>query len=195
MAVSRLSQTSLQNAFQKFNNTWDGSSAVGSMEAISAVTLTSTQKSVDFNSIPQTYTHLHLRVTGKSNRAANSDSVKVHINNDLNANYTEHGFYTDGASPLYFGTTSTTGLLGYRIGAANALSGLSEGSFIMDILDYTNTNKNKTSKSIGGVDYNGGGDLFVNSSVWLSTAAITSLTLIPVGSFLTGSSISLFGIK
>jgi hypothetical protein len=37
MAVSRLSQTSLQNAFQKYNTVWDGKSAVGGYESLGTV--------------------------------------------------------------------------------------------------------------------------------------------------------------
>ena len=55
MSVSRFSKSSLQNGFIKFNEIWDGTTSVGSIEAISSVTLSIAQSTVEFNNIPQTY--------------------------------------------------------------------------------------------------------------------------------------------
>jgi hypothetical protein len=70
---------------------------------------------------------------------------------------------------------------------------------LVDILDFGNTNKNKTVRAIRAEDYNGSGEIRLASSAWLSTSAVTSLTigfLDNGGSqFATNSSIALYGIK
>ena len=67
----------------------------------------------------------------------------------------------------------------------------------MDILDYTNTNKNKTVRVLQGFDENGSGVVAFNSFLYsTNTNAITSLTLTSSGtSFAQYSSFALYGIK
>ena len=90
MAVSRLSQSTIQNAFPKYNSAWDGVSAVGSMEAIGAVTLSATQSTITFDNIPQTYSHLQIRAfTGNTGSATNS--ALMYLNSDTSvSNYVNH---------------------------------------------------------------------------------------------------------
>jgi hypothetical protein len=77
-----------------------------------------------------------------------------------------------------------------------ALSNLFAG-YVIDILDYANTNKNKTIRSLAGSDANGSGTIWFGSIAWLSTSAITSLSFnIESGSnFTQYSSFALYGIK
>jgi hypothetical protein len=77
------------------------------------------------------------------------------------------------------------------------------GIAIADIYDYTSTNKHKTTRSLFGQDANGSGILEMNSSVWLSTAAITRIDVrcnlsggdTATSKFNAGSTVSLYGIK
>ena len=58
MAINRVSQSSIQQAFPKFNTAWDGVSAVGGMDAIGVVVLppgTSGVTEITFSSIPLRY--------------------------------------------------------------------------------------------------------------------------------------------
>jgi hypothetical protein len=151
--------------------------------------------SVTFSSIPSTYTHLQIRLMGRTNRAANSDSCKLTFNSDTGANYTEHGLYGTGAAAAAYAVTGSTGALTYRLAGATATSGI-QGTIIIDILDYANTNKYKTMRSLGGVDVNGsGGEIYLNSSVWMNTAAISNIVLTPIGTIQQYSSFALYGIK
>jgi hypothetical protein len=74
------------------------------------------------------------------------------------------------------------------------------GSGVVDILDYKNTNKNKTIRSIGGYDINGSGSGYAYTSFysgnWRSTSAVTSITFTMVaGDYAQYSSFALYGIK
>jgi hypothetical protein len=70
------------------------------------------------------------------------------------------------------------------------------GAAVIDVLDYQNTNKYKTTRTLCGFDANGSGFAWFQSNLWSSTAAITSITLKPFsGDFITYSSFALYGVK
>jgi hypothetical protein len=69
---------------------------------------------------------------------------------------------------------------------------------VIDLLDYKNTNKNKTVRTIGGYDLNGSGAVAFGSGLWMDTSAITQIDISPLGAsdkFVQYSSFALFGIK
>jgi hypothetical protein len=69
---------------------------------------------------------------------------------------------------------------------------------IFDILDYTNTNKYKTVRMLGGVDFNGSGEVDFMSGLWLNTSAITRIDFLPSyqsTQFQQYSSFALYGIR
>ena len=192
MAVSRLTQTTLQNGFEKYSQVWDGRSAVGSMEAISAITLSATTSVVEFNNIPSTYTHLQLRAFLVSGYSANN---QFRLNNDSGTNYTWHQIQGNGSGVETYASNPTS----------NPPWGLNSGNSsypmvsIMDFLDYANTNKYKTVRTLSGNDGTGNTSSRVGlySSVWMNTEAITSIRLTnDFGStILANSSFTLYGIK
>jgi hypothetical protein len=115
------------------------------------------------------------------------------FNSDSGSNYSYHTVYGDGASAAVdTGTSQTLGVAGLQGGTANIF-----GASVLDILDYSNTNKFKTTRVLDGVDVNGaGGYVELTSSCWRSTSAITSIEIFLSGaSFATGSTFSIYGIK
>ena len=199
MAVSRFSQSSAQNAFQKFNNVWDGKSAVGSMDALATITTSAAASaSVTFSSIPQTYSHLQLRCQIMGTQTL---GVYMQINGDTSTNYSYHWLWADGsATPSSNNSTNQTvcNLFGYTIGANT----VAPATLIVDLLDYTDTNKYKTVRSLGGSDKNGTGEIMLMSSVWrkagsgVTSDAITSLKILTSGgNFAANSVFSLYGTK
>jgi hypothetical protein len=68
------------------------------------------------------------------------------------------------------GVSTSQATVGYYVSGTSIYNG-----FVIDILDYANTNKYKTIKSLNGTDTNGGGLILFDSSSWRSTAAITSI--------------------
>jgi hypothetical protein len=159
---------------------------------------------VSFTSIPSTYSHLQLRYIAQTNRATYSvDAVKFQLNSDTGNNYVWHFLTSAGASP---GTTAvagaTTSTSSWANSAAGTTTGGHFGTAILDVLDYTNTNKYKTGRYLSGLDTNGftsgfAGTVGINSGLWLNTAAITRIDIAPVtGTLFTQySSFALYGIK
>ena len=198
MAISRLTQTTLQNAFQKFNTVWDGTSAVGGMDQLGSIAVSSaTAASISFVSIPQTYTHLQIRGVGRS--TSTSANLTMQLNADTStSSYTYHAIYSDGATIV--GGGAATGLAYNFVGYVpqSASTANTFGTTIVEILDYTNTNKNKTHRALAGSDMSGSGLAEFLSGAWLSTAAVTRIDLkISNGAnnFAQYSSFALYGIK
>jgi hypothetical protein len=143
---------------------------------------------ITFNDIPQTYKHLQVRAIAR----ADGNSATLQFNGDNGSNYAYHGFYGDGASVTAFnGINNTKPDIMITSSAANIFS-----AAVIDILDYSNTNKNKTVRSLAGTDANGSGFLALYSALWQSTIAITSIKFMPFsGNFAQYSRFSLYGIK
>jgi len=150
--------------------------------------------SVTFSSIPATYSHLQIRIMGRTDRASTRDVVRLKFNSDSGANYTGHELYGDGSSVNAGGYTGLTSADAYRVAGGSAASNI-QGTIIIDILDYASTNKYKTLRSLGGVDLNGSGEIWFNSSLWLNTAAINNIVLTSIGTIQQYSSYALYGIK
>jgi len=191
VAISRLSDSSIQDGFPKYTSLWDGRSAVGSMEAITEITLSSAQSLITFSNIPQTYTHLHVRTFVKG--SANDQDVWVNFNNDTGSNYSEHRIYGNGTTVTSGGLAPSSKIEYFgRSGSGTSVFGAST----VDILDYTNTNKYKTIRSLTGWDSNGSGFIMFTSGNWRSTSAITSMVITPQsGTFSQYSSFALYGVK
>ena len=174
------------------NTTWNPWEPQGAYDALATVTVPATAvASIEFAGIPNTYKHLQIRGIGITSTAGTSHRIRM--NSDTGSNYAVHYLLGDGASASAGSVTSTTN--GFISTSPN--STVYPGISVCDILDYSNTNKNKTTRSLGGGDMNGaGGYVTLYSSVWMNTAAITSLTLFPgVGNFSQHSQFTLYGIR
>jgi hypothetical protein len=147
---------------------------------------------VTFSSIPSTYTHLQIRYIG---RGALNNAILLRLNSDTGNNYAAHQLSGDGSSVTATSATSNNCINTLRYpGLATATSTFSTG--IIDILDYTNTNKYTTTRHLGGQDSNGSGGITLESGVWMNTAAVTTIDLVANSTtFQQYSSFALFGIK
>jgi hypothetical protein len=169
----------------------------GAMIPIATVTVGSGgASSVDFTSIPQVYEHLQIRCLVRGDRASTRIDVAMRYNSDSGTNYyAVHALEGNGTSAsAYADSTNNRNIPGY-VSAGSATASVF-GTEIIDILDYGNTNKYKTFRSLGGVDVNGSGYISLRSGLWLSTSAISSISFFPDGgNFAQYSSFALYGIK
>ena len=172
--------------------------STNSYESIATTTVGSGgSASITFSSIPATYTHLQIRCLMQETQAGTDwDNFNAVFNSDTGANYTRHFVEGNGAAVTAFGAANRSaafvGMVS-RSGAGASVFGVN----IIDILDYANTNKYKTVRTLAGFDYNGGGSTGLFSSAWLSTSAISSIVLTADSgsNFSQYSSFALYGIK
>lgn len=150
---------------------------------------------ITFSSIPQTFTHLQMRINARLSSGA-SVSIFYAFNGDTStANYATHRMAGDGSTMSSQGwapgtfTPFTSGITGAG-DTANVW-----GSGVINFLNYTSTTQNKTLNSLAGYDGNGSGQIYINSGVWLSNSAITSIVCTGQTSFLENSRIDLYGIS
>lgn len=191
MAINRLSQSSVQNGLPKFDTVWDGYSNPSSMDSIAATTLTSNTASVTFSSIPQTYSHLHLRMFFN---LSGSNNIYIRFNGDTGSNYSYAYLFGNGSSASANGAGTQTGAVNSYMLTSSTVYGIN----ISDILDYTSTNRNKTIRSIHGMKQpSSDGNASLYSNLWVNTNAITSITILAFGgeNLLANSSFALYGVK
>ncbi len=186
-----------------FFATAGASAAAGSFDLLETQVLGSGQASVTFSSLStySTYQHLQLRITTRTNRSgADSDPVVMRFNSDSGANYATHGLigYNFGATTAVSSNngTSTNHLFLTEAMPVNSSTANSFGAMVVDILDPYETTKNKTVRTLAGMK-DAWSSVEIRSGVWLNTAALTSLTILPLlGSQLVANSrFSLYGLK
>lgn len=178
--------------------------ASSSFESIVTTTLGS-DNTITFGTIPTTFQHLQIRISGKTNRPTyNNDLVSLRFNGDTTSNYRYFHMKGTGTGSLSLenGSTSTSTKL-YSAGHIGDTNNHASnfGYAVIDILDYNLTTKVKTIKSHSGYDANGSGSdpgiISFNGGLWQSTNAITSITLLPGegSNLVSGTSVALYGIK
>jgi len=162
---------------------------VGSYDSLATVTVPSGgAASITFAGIPTGYKHLQIRTS--YNTITNPDNIGMTLNGSVTPSRA-HYVYGNGTSALAGDTTSN--LFTIQAGASSTTM----YGMVIDLLDYSNTNKNKTLRALGGGDFNGSGVVWLSSALYATTSAITSLTLQGSGgqSLTQYSQFALFGVK
>lgn len=172
-----------------------GAADLGSYVPISTVTVGSGgSSSVTFSSITNGYKHLQVRFLADLDTA--DRVLRMRINGvSTTGTYAKHGLEGNGSSASAYGVDSTSATwldVGY-VPTTNSHPAVA----IIDILDYANTSKYKTTRTLAGNDQNGGGLVGIYSGLYMSTSAISSLefTLSGTGNFTNGSIFAIYGIK
>ncbi len=172
-----------------------GNLVTGAYESIMTTTLGSATNTISLTSIPSTYKHLQLRMFAAKSGSSGIADATVYFNNDTSAIYTKSWTFTfDGGGPYTSRGTSSSGFsLGYF--ATNG-SGV-WGSYVMDLIDYSNTNKYKVAQYLNGVEKTSAGTTVVvhGTGSWMSNSAITSIQISCGDNIVAGSTFALYGIK
>lgn len=176
---------------------WSSANA-SSFESIASAVGNGSSSSITFSSIPSTYKHLQIRgITRTSDTSSNTPRyIQIQFNSDTGSNYAWHGLNSGGASGTAEAALSYPTTYGYQKGLSQSTSTSKMGPFIIDIQDYSSTTRNKTVRTFSGVDFSGSGQVCLYSSLWMSTSAISSITLTSnTGAFATNTTFALYGIK
>jgi hypothetical protein len=123
---------------------------------------------ISFTSIPATYKHLQIRFIYET-----GDWAPFILNGDTTmSNYRSHTLTGNGS-------TASSGTAANIIYEPQSSNGGNRNTYagIIDILDYSSTSKYKTTRSLEGTDINGSGYIILNSGLWQSTSAITSISM------------------
>jgi hypothetical protein len=170
----------------------------GALTLIAESLLASDASGVTFSSIPGTYRHLRLVGYGRLAGATSDDYVYVQFNGDTGSNYDEQrGLWVNGITSIVALYGLTRGRIGELPGASAAAAN-APGSFEILIPHYAGTTWDTIAQSWGGFKHGTSGNsiaIEMFSVSWRSTAAVTSITLIPgTGDFKAGCLFSLYGM-
>lgn len=159
--------------------------------------LTSTSSSISFNSISGSYTDLVILISARTDRpTVQQDPIKIRFNGasvDTNLSYTY--VYAVGTS-VGASAGSSYGLIGYATCAGSTSNTFSNIEVYLP--NYAgSTNKLISSTNANETNATSSNELDVIATSWNSTAAITSITLLPnTGpNFVSGSRFDLYGIN
>lgn len=163
-------------------------------EPIAQYTLTTSQASITFSSIPGTYTDLVLVSSAKSLIAGATDSFGISVNG-IGSGYSRTYLQGDGSSAQSGRQTAQIRIVSdYVMGTA----GSDYGVYTWNFMNYSNTTTNKTVLFRGSNTSNAGG-FNAEAIVYLvpTTSAITSLVLATMNgpNWAAGSTFALYGIK
>ena len=164
-----------------------GVAAVGDFESIATATSSGSTREINFTSIPGSYQHLQIRAVFNNPTAARNVAMT------LNTSVTSarwHYLFGNGSTVTV--GESTQNLLTVQDG----FSTTNMYAMIVDILDYANTNKNKTVRTLLGYDNNGNGILQFSSNLYVTTSAINAIKLtIADYDWINGTQFALYGIQ
>jgi hypothetical protein len=151
--------------------------------------------SIDFTSIPQTYTDLQILLSGRSAGDTGTAYGLVRFNNDSGANYTVRTLRGSGSAASSFTDASTTSI--YRVAIVGSDYTASVfGNTAIYIPNYTSANyKSVSVDSV--IENNATASVqHLIAGIWNDTAAITTIKIIGEANNLAQySSATLYGIK
>lgn len=181
-----------------YDTAWtDRESGTSPMEVIAETVLASPAASIDFTSIPATYRHLMIALSGRSDRSATSDPVSVRFNNDSGANYDQQLLRGSNSVASASATVAATSAQVLQIPAASVGAGVASGGQVI-IPNYAGTTLQKHATGVGGLKLGTTtGDQYTQqfSISWRSSAAINRVTLVTIGNLVAGTVATLYGIK
>lgn len=165
-----------------------------SYESIASFTPSNSTNQVQFTSIPQGYRHLQIRLSCTTTTAGAVFYMELNGNS---SNVYDESWFSNYNNSLYANYNQNVN----RIRVANyvgAQTNIYPFSAIIDVVDYTNTSKNKTVMSHSGtmlasaIGYDNGGMV----GTFRNTSAVSTILLFAAGyNFGTNNTISLYGIK
>lgn len=135
---------------------------------------------IEFTSIPSTYKHLQIRGLIRNTRGFGRTDIYMQVGNstiDTGSNYSWHRLYGNGSSVGADAGTSQTFINFATLNGGNSPANCFGGA-VIDILDYANTNKYKTTRTLAGGDDNGVSQppyISLMSGNWRSTSAINRI--------------------
>jgi hypothetical protein len=155
---------------------------------IATTTLGTSASSINFSSIPGTYTDLVLRFSGLI--TSGTDTLAIQVNNDTGNSYSDTFMYANGGSAYASYDNGLTYFLGSPLNATYPTF------HTMNFFSYANTGVAKMVLSQGASDKNGSGETRTLAQYWNGSSAITSIQIIAASgaSFATGTTATLWGI-
>lgn len=179
-------------------NSQAAAGGAGAYDLLETTELTSSASSVTFSGLDSytDYKHLQVRAVMKNTLTSNLNyNALLQINGEnATSSYISHLMNGSGSSVSSRNENTFAGVHFRDAVAGNQVSNIFSGA-IIDILDFSSTNKNTTVRSFTG-SITGETDVVLGSGLFINTSAVTSLSFKnDSGDFVAGSRFSLYGVK
>ena len=170
----------------------------GAYDLLETQVLTSNASSVTFTGLGSysDYKHLQIRaVTRNARTVGGHERILLRFNSDTGNNYATHRLRGTGSGVSSLANSSTNKI--YAGYSPRESSGSEFSANVIDILDFSSTNKNTTVRALAGFDSPSGNYIGLFSGLWNDTSAVTSITFTDDGGddFQANTRFSLYGIK
>jgi hypothetical protein len=164
------------------------------MKLIESKTLGTAAASIEFTSIPQSFTDLVLLVSGRGNSGSGSTQLQIQFNGTGSSQYSDRTLGGSGSAAYTSSRTSQNVIFTTVIPLASYTANTFSNASIY-IPNYTAA-VNKSVSTDGVLENNAtAANLEIVAGLWANTAAITTINLQAGGTqFDTGSMVSLYGI-
>lgn len=164
--------------------------ATATFVPIATTTLGSSSSTIDFTSIPGTYTDLRL-VLVTTATAGTANNVWMRFNSDTGTTYSNTTLYGTGSAA---GSSSLTTQSKLSLNIDGGLGTTPPQMYTADIFNYAGSTF-KSCLFIANEDKNGSGYIETEVGMWRSTSAITSINLLlSANSFAVNTTATLYGI-
>jgi hypothetical protein len=160
-------------------------------ELIASYTATGTVATIDFTSIPGTYTDLVLKISSRCNVVGTSQTQKISFNG-LTTNLSDRYLFGSGSSAAS-GTDTFI-----QLNDSNGTTSTANTFTSNEVYIPNYSSSNNKSVSVDGVMENNAtaGYDMLTAGLWSASAAITSITIsLSSGSFVQYSTAYLYGVK
>ena len=173
----------------------------GAMSEIETITADGSSATIDFQNIPDTFTHLFLIGQIRFAGAVTEVLIEARLNNDSGANYNEQDLKGDGASATASGNANQNEISLGRVPGASATANMA-GQIQAHLANYVNTTFFKTLlaqflhiRSNTPANWEVG----LAGGMWKDTTAVSRITLLSTtgssGNIASGSVVTLYGIS
>lgn len=174
----------------------------GGMVQISQIVANGSSGTIDFSSIPATYTNLLIIASGRVSDSASSKNIYIEFNSDTGSNYLSQGTFGSNTTASAFSVAAATpqsqnGIL--ALPGATATTSYAGGGSIF-VPGYAGTSFFKSAHATGGLWWSNSTSTQLaaqNNVLWLNAGAINDIKLIDVGggNFVSGSIFTLYGMQ
>lgn len=161
----------------------------GDFQSIASITATGSTNSITFSSIPQTYTHLHIRGLIRNSANVGGDAAWMRVNGNTSATgYSTWKWVSFNASGISY-SQSTTDYSRYAVNTADTNSRANYFSpIVMDFPNYAQSSYQKTAHvTASGVGPTSTTSYFSQSYAGVGIAQTAAITSIELGTWTVGS--------
>jgi hypothetical protein len=171
----------------------------GAMTLLASGVLGSDAASIPLSSISGSYRHLRLMLSLRTTEAVVQSGATIYVNADTTAaNYRGQRTAFQNAATIYLQNAGAVATLAQLLAAGASARANSYAAYEIDVYDYASTAQIKTAHARGDLiqaDATGNYVTALSSGAWLSTAAITALTVVPTsGDLAAGCTWALYGL-